>query len=139
MCSILNESLAIEVVNNSRHARWLTTVPAQELKTFANEPMPILEMIQTQLERNFWWIEGAEFVVVKEGLKPLLGKDLFKVLGISITQTFCSDEVSMVNTISTQSPFTTRILNQFAQLISRIARSKRRIVESKFNKNFQPK
>ena len=35
VCSILNESLATEVVNNSTLARWLTTAPTQELKTFA--------------------------------------------------------------------------------------------------------
>ena len=75
----------------------------------------------------------------RNGLKPLIGRDLFEVLGISITQTLCSNEGKMVNTITTQCPFTTRIANQFPQLISRIGRSKSHIVKSKFRKIFQTK
>ena len=137
--SILKESLPAEVVNNSTLARWLTTAPAQEFKTFANEPIPVIGMMQAPIESNGWRIEVAEFVVVKDGLKPLICRDLFEVRGISITQTLCSNEGSMVNTITTQCPFRTRIANQFPQLISRIGGSKIHIVKSKFHKNFQPK
>ena len=105
VCSILNESLATKVVNNSILARWLTTAPAQELKTFANEPMSVIGMMQAPIESNGWRIEDAEFVVVQDGLKPLISRDLFEVLEISITQTLCSNEGSMVNTITTQCPF----------------------------------
>ena len=96
-------------------------------------------MMQKPVERNGWRIEDAEFVVVRDGLKRLIIRDLFEVLGISITQTLCSDEASMVNTITTQCPFKTRIANQFPQLISRTGRSKVHIVKSKFHSNFQPK
>ena len=85
--SILNESLATEVVNNSTLARWLTTALAQELKTFANEPKPVIGMMQAPIECNGWRIDDADFVGVKDGLKPLI--DFFEVLGISITQTLC--------------------------------------------------
>ena len=44
----------------------------------------------------------------------------------------------MINTITTQCPFKTRIANHFPQLISRLGRSKGHIVKSKFHKNFQP-
>ena len=83
VCSILNESLTTEVINNSTLARSLTTVPAQELKTFAKEPIPIIGMMQTPVDRKGWRIEVAEFVVVKDGLKPLIGRYLFEVLDIS--------------------------------------------------------
>ena len=76
VCSILNESLATEVVNNSTLARWLTTAPALELKTFANEPIPVIGMMQAPIESKGWRIEDAEFVVVKDGLKSLIGRDL---------------------------------------------------------------
>ena len=95
--------------------------------------------MQTPVESNGWRIHDAEFVVVKDGLKPPIGRDLFKDLGTSITQTLCSDEGSMVNTITTQCPFKTRIANQFPQFISLIGRSKVHIVKSKLHKNFQPK
>ena len=135
--SILNESLATEVINNSTLPQWLTTAPAQELKTFANESIPVIGTMQATIENNGWRIEDAEFVVVRDGLKPLIGRGLSEILGISITQTLCSDEGSMVNVITTQCPFKTRIANQFPQLISRIGRSKVHIVKSKFHKNFQ--
>ena len=95
--------------------------------------------MQAPIESNGWRIEDAEFVVVKDGLKPLIGRDLFEVLGISITPTLCSNEGSMVNTINTQCSFKIRIANQFPQLISRIGRSDFDIVKSKFHKKFQPK
>ena len=41
VCSMLNESLATEVFNNSTLTRWLTKVPAKGLQTFANEPIPL--------------------------------------------------------------------------------------------------
>ena len=45
----------------------------------------------------------------------------------------------MVNTITIQCPFKSRIANEFPQLISRIGRSKIHIVKSEFHINFQPK
>ena len=113
----------MEVVNNSTLARWLTTAPAQELKTFANEAKPVIGMIQAPIESNGWRNEDDEFVVVKDGLKPLIGRDLFEVLVVAITQILCSDEGSMVNTITNQCPYKTRIANQYPQPISRIGRS----------------
>ena len=139
VCSILNESLAVKVINNSTLARWLATAPAQELKIFANAAIPVIGMMQTPEENNGWRIEDAEFVVFRDGLKPLIGRDLFEVLKISITQTLCSDEGSMVNTMTTQCPFKTRIANQIPQLISRTGRSKVHIDKSKFHYNSQPK
>ena len=106
------------------------TAPTQELKTFANEPINVMGMIQAPIASNGWRIEDAELVVVKEGLKPLLGRDLFEALGISVTQTPYPYEGSMVNTITTQCSFKTRIVNQFPQLITRIGRSKIHIVKS---------
>ena len=139
MCRVLNESLATEVVNNSTLARRLTSAPAQELKTFANEPIPVIGMMQAPIEINGWRIEDAEFVVLKEGLKSLIGRYLFELPGISITQILCSNEDNMVNTITTQCPIKTRIAYHFPQIISRIGRSKNHAVKSKFHKNFYPK
>ena len=40
--SILNESLATEVIKYTTLAQWLTKGPPRGLKTFANEPIPII-------------------------------------------------------------------------------------------------
>ena len=61
--------------------------------------------MQAPIESNGWRFEDAVFVVVRDGLKQLIGRNLFEVIGISITQTLCSDEDSMVNTVTTQCPF----------------------------------
>ena len=45
----------------------------------------------------------------------------------------------MVNTITSQCPFKTRIAQQFPQLITRFGRSKIHIVKSNFHRHFQPK
>ena len=139
VCSILNESLAKEIVDNSTLARWLMTATAQELKTFSNEPINVMGTIQAPIASNGWRLEDAEFVVVRDGLRPLIDRDLIVALRISVTQTPYPNEGSMVNTITTQCPFKFRIANQLPQLISRIGRSKIHIVKSKFHKNFQPK
>ena len=137
VCSILPESLASEIVENSLLARWLMIAPPQELKTFTNGPINVTGMIQAPIASNVWRLEEAEFVVVRDGLKPLVGRDLFDALGISVTQT-PKYEGSMVNSITSQCPFKTRIAKQFPQLITRIGRSKIHIVKSKFHRNFQP-
>ena len=93
------------------------TTPPQELKTFANEPINIMGMIQAPIASRGGRIEDAEFVVARDGLKPLIGRYLFDALGISVTQTPNSNEYSMFNTITPQCPFKTRTAKQFPQLI----------------------
>ena len=136
VCSILPESLALEIVDNSP-ARWLMIAPPQELKTFSNEPINVTGMIQAPIASNRRRLEEAEFVVVRDGLKPLVGRDLFDALGNSVTP-IPKNEGSMVNTITSQCPFKTRIAEHFPQHITRIGRSKIHIVKSKFHRNFQP-
>ena len=68
LCSILNASLAMEVANKSALARWLTTTSAQYLKTFTNEPIPVIGMMQAPIESNGWGIEDTEVVVFKDRL-----------------------------------------------------------------------
>ena len=136
VCSISNESLAAEVINNSNLAQLLTTVAPKELRTFANEPIPVIGMMQTPGESNSCRIEHAEFVEVRDGLKPLICRDVFEAIGISITQTLNSKEGSMINNITSQCPFKTRVAIQFPQLITRICSSKVNIEKSKFHKHF---
>ena len=86
VCAILSKSLAIDVINYSSLARWLTRAPSKDVKTFANEPIPVIGMMQTHVESNGWRIEDAEFVVIRDCLIPLIGRDLIAPLSISVTQ-----------------------------------------------------
>ena len=108
-------------------------------QNFRSEPINVMGMTPAPIASKGWRIEDAEFVVVRDGLNPLIGRDLFDALRISVTQTTNSNEGSMVNAITPQFQFKTRIAKQFPQLISRIGRSKTHIVKSKFHKIFQPK
>ena len=73
-------------------------------------------MIQAPIESNGWRLEEAEFVVVRDGLKPLVGRDLFDALGVSVTQ-IPKNEGSMVNTITSQCPFKRVLQNNFLNLL----------------------
>ena len=81
---ILNESLATELLKTSPLSRWLTTAPAKGLKIFDNEPIPMFGMLQTTVKSNCWRIKDAEFIVIKDGLKPLIRRKLFDAVSISI-------------------------------------------------------
>ena len=71
-----------------------------------------------------------------DGLYPLLGRDLFPVLGTSIQQ---SDNHTTINQVEQEyCPIKTQIATDFPDLISRIGKSKVRIVRSKFHKNYTP-
>ena len=61
-------------------------------------------MMQTRVESTGWRTEDAEFVVVRDGLKPPIGRDVFDALGISVTQIPNSDTGSMIDNITTQYP-----------------------------------
>ena len=103
------------------------------------EPIPVFGTIQTPVQSNIWQIEDAEFIVVTDGLTPLIGRDLFDSLGISVTETLNSVEGSTINIITTQCRLNPRIANQFPKLFSRIGRSKIHLVKSKFHRFFQPR
>ena len=139
VCNILKKPLATEFINNSCLTRWFTTAPSKDLKTFVNEPIPMIGMMQMPVESNGWRIEDAEFVVVIDGLKPLIDRDLFDAPGISVTQTPNSVESNMIKNITIRCPSKTRIAYQFPQLISCIGRSKVHNVKLKFHRHYQPK
>ena len=61
-------------------------------------------MMQMPVENNGWRIDGAEFFVVRDGLQPLIGRDLLEALGISVAQSLNSVEHSMINKIATLCP-----------------------------------
>ena len=137
-CSILNRSLATQVVKNSPHAVWTHEKISPQLRTFSNEPIHIEGKIQTLLTSNGWTLNSATFTVVADALKSLIGRDLFDHLGLAVTH-FSSVQGKRVNTLSSSSEFKEHIAKNFPILISRIGRSKNHVPKSNFNKDFQPR
>ena len=99
-CSILNRSLASQVVKSSPHAFWIHEKVSPQLKKFSNEPIHIEGKIQSANTSNGW--TSATFTVVVEGLKSLIGRALFDQLVLVVTQS-SSLKGNLVNNFSSSS------------------------------------
>ena len=136
-CSILNCSLALQVVQSSPRAFWINEQLPPELRTFSNEPIQVEGKIQASITRNGCTCDSATFTVVADGIKLLIGRDLVDRLGLAVTQS-TSQKSKCVDNIS--SPlFKELIAKTFHELISRIGRSTNHVAKSKFHKDFQPR
>ena len=99
--SILSGTLAKAVIKKASLV-LLTNAPAKDIKIVANEPIPVINVMQTSVASNDWWVEDAEFVVVCDGLQSLIGRNWFDALVKSVTQTPKPNEGSLINNITTQ-------------------------------------
>ena len=132
-CSILNRSLASQVVQRSPRAFWISEKVFPQLRTFANEPIDVEGKTQSPITSNGWTCDSATFTVVAAGLKSLIRLDLFDQLGLAVTQS-TSLKGNRVNAISSLSE---QIAKTFPEKISPIGRSQNHVAKSKFNKEFQ--
>ena len=121
-CSILNRSLATQVVNSSPLAIWIHEQGSPHLRTFSNEPIRIEGKIKTPITRNGWTLNSATFTLVADGLKLLIGRDLVDRLGLAVTQS-SSVKVNQVNTIVSSSEFKDHIAQNFDFAHRKIAKS----------------
>ena len=136
VCTIVNESLATSIVSQDSNSKWIREANPKQLKTFSNEPIHTLGILQTSIQSNNWYANPIEIQVVTDGHRPLLGRDLFPVLGLSIQQ---SDNQATINQVEQDyCPIKKQIATDFPDLISRIGKSKVHIVRSKFHKNYTP-
>ena len=119
-CSILNRSLASQVVQSSPRAFWIDETVPPQLLTFSNEPIQVEEKIQAPITSKGWACDSATFTVVADGLKSLIGRDLFDHLGLAVTQsTFLKG--NRVNNIASPE-FREQIAKTFPGLVSGIGR-----------------
>ena len=136
VCTIVKESLATSIVSQDPNSKWIREANPKQLKTFSNEPIHTLGTLQTSIQSNNWYSNPIEIQVVTDGHRPLLGRDLFSALGLSIQQ---SDNQTTINQVEQEyCPIKTQIATDFPDLISRIGKSKIHIVRSKFHKNYTP-
>ena len=136
-CSILNRSLASQVVQSSPRAFWINETTPPQLRTFSNGPIQVEGKIQAPITSKGWACDSATFTVVADGLKFLIGRDLFDQLGLDVTQS-TSLKGNRVNNIASPK-FKEQIAKNFPGLVSRIGRSKSHVAKSKFQKDFQPR
>ena len=67
-----------------------------ELKSFSNDIVETLGTLKTPVRRNDWKIQKAKITVVADGFRPILGRDLFDKLGITISQKPCPNTKSII-------------------------------------------
>ena len=137
-CSILNRSLASQVVQTRPRPFWISEKVFTQLRTFSNEPIRVEVKIQSPITSNGWTFDLATFTVLADGLKFLIGRELFDELGLAVTQS-TSTKGNLVNDVSSSSEFKEHIAKTFPELISRIEKSKNQVAKSKLHKDFQPR
>ena len=84
---------------------------------------------------NDWRIQKAKITVVADGFRPILGRDLFDKLGITISQKPCPN--TEVNNIEPPCAIKKSFAKEFPELISQIEKSKHHTVNSKFHINYR--
>ena len=97
--SILNRSLASQVVQSSPRVFRINETVTPQLRTFSNEPIQVEGKIQAPITSKGWTCDVAIFTVVADGLKSPIGRDLFDKLGLAVTQS-TSQKDNRVNNIS---------------------------------------
>ena len=108
----------------------------KQLKTFSNEPIQTLGILETSTQSNIWYANSIEIQVVTDGHRSLLGGDLFLALGLSIQH---SNNQKTVNQVDQEHcPIKKQITTDFPDLITRIGKSKVLMVRSKFHRNYTP-
>ena len=87
-CTIINISLAREIMLNCAQSQRSEKKPL-ELKSFSNDIVETLGTLKTLVCCNDWKFQKAKITVVADGFQPILGRDLFDQLGITISQKPC--------------------------------------------------
>ena len=85
--TIINRSLANAVVLNSQEIFCAQSPENLDLKTFFNELIKTIGVINTSVKCNDWAAENVNITVVENGHRPIIGQDLSPQLGFSLTQT----------------------------------------------------
>ena len=122
VCTIINESLANSIISHDSKSKWIREANPKQLKTFSNEPIHTVGILQISIQSSNWYANPIEIQVVADGHRSLLGRDLFPALGLSIQQ---SNNYITINQVDQEyCPIKKQIATDFPDLISRIGKSK---------------
>ena len=131
VCTIMNETLANSIIYQDPNSKWIRDGAPEQLKTFSNELIQTLGILQTSIRCNPWYANPIEIQVVTDE-----GRDLFPALGLSIQQ---SNSPKTVNQVEHElCPIEKQIATDFPDLIYRIGRSKLNTVRSNIHENYTP-
>ena len=77
VCTIINKSVANTVVSECKESYWVQSLELHDLKTFSNDIIKIIGVINTSIKCNDWVATGVDVTVVEDGHRPIIGRDLF--------------------------------------------------------------
>ena len=133
VCTIVNKSLVDTVVFDCKESYWVESSEIHDLKTFSNDIIKIVGVINTSIKCNDWIATGVDVTVVEDGHRPIIGRDLFPKLGLSVIQL-----KQVANIDQNQCPIKTQISFDFPDLINRVGKSLNHSVKSTFHNEFTP-
>ena len=133
VCTIVNKSLADTVVSECRESYWVQSPEIHDLKTFSNDIIKIVGVINTSIKCNDWIATGVDVTVVEDGHRPIIGRDLFPKLGFSVIQL-----KQVANIDQNQCPIKRQIPFDFPDLITRVGKSLKHSVKSTFHNELTP-
>ena len=134
VCTIINnKSLANTVVSECKESYWVQSPEVHDLKTFFNDIIKTIGVINTSLKCNVWVATGVDVTVAEDGHRPIIGRDLFPKLGFSLNQL-----KQIANVDQNQCLIKKQIAFDFPGLITRIGKSLKHSVNSTFHKHFTP-
>ena len=133
VCTIVNKSLADTVVSECKESYWVQSPEIHKLKTFSNDIIKIVGVINTSIKCNDWIATGVDVTVVEDGHRPIIGRDLFPKLGFSVIQL-----KQFANIDQNQCPIKRQISFDFPDLITRVGNSLKHSVKSTFHNEFTP-
>ena len=133
VCTIVNKSLADTVVSDCNESYWVESPEIHDLKNFSNDIIKIIGVINTSIKCNDWIATGVDVTVVEDGHRPIIGRDLFPKLGLSVIQL-----KQVANIDQNQCPIKRQISFDFPDLITRVGKFLKHSVKSTFHNEFTP-
>ena len=123
-------------LSHDSKSKWIREANPKQFKTFSNEAIHTVGILQTSIQSSNWYANSIEIQVVADSHRSLLGRDLCPALGLSSQQ---SNNQMTINQVDQEyCSIKKQIAINFPDLISRIGKSKVYTVRSKFHKNYTP-
>ena len=133
VCTIVNKCLADTVESECNESYWVQSPEIHDLKTFSNDIIKIVGVIDTSIKCNDWIATGVDVTVVEDGHRSIIGRDLFPKLGLSLTHL-----KQVANIDQNQCLIKKEISFDFPDFVTRIGNSLKHSVKSTFHREFTP-
>ena len=139
--SIVTEQMAKDIEARDSNTWWSRTTNPVKLKSCTDTPIKNLGTLYCDIECNGWKAGRADIIVVPNKHRAIVGRDLFKPLGIQLKQ-HDSPKSTGKNVNSIDIPQTPTIKEEVAikykNLTTRVGRSIHHKVKSQFKSNYTP-